>query len=145
MATVKAPYSGTVRRVKWLGQSPDGTLSAEITKRKRLIMQLEDYFLFISEDDIRIKGHRIGIDNVLFYFLEGYTPEEIRAIYPDLSLEKIYATITYYLQNRKEIDAYLLRLKDWQETRYQESLKNPSPQREKMRRIKQQRQDSLRV
>lgn len=108
-------------------------------------MQLEDYFLFISEDDIRIKGHRIGIDNVLFYFLEGYTPEEIRAIYPDLSLEKIYATITYYLQNRKEIDAYLLRLKDWQETRYQESLKNPSPQREKMRRIKQQRQDSLRV
>jgi hypothetical protein len=34
-------------------------------------MQLEDYFSFISEDDIRIKGHRIGIDNVLFYFLNG--------------------------------------------------------------------------
>ena len=31
LAQVKAPYSGTVRRVKWLGQSPDGTLSAEIT------------------------------------------------------------------------------------------------------------------
>jgi chromosome segregation ATPase len=31
LATVKAPYSGTVRRVKWLGQSPDGSLSAEIT------------------------------------------------------------------------------------------------------------------
>ncbi|EAZ91736.1 hypothetical protein CY0110_26433 [Crocosphaera chwakensis CCY0110] len=70
-------------------------------------MQLEDYFLFISEDDISIKGHRIGIDNVLFYFLEGYTPEEIKAVYPDLSLEKIYATITYYLQNKKDIDAYL--------------------------------------
>jgi uncharacterized protein (DUF433 family) len=62
-------------------------------------MQLEDYFLFLGEDDIRIKGHRVGIDNVLFYFLEGYTPEEIRAVYPELSLEKIYATITYYLQN----------------------------------------------
>ena len=108
-------------------------------------MQLEDYFLFISKDDIRIKGHRIGIDNVLFYFLEGYTSEEINAIYPDLSLEKIYATITYYLQNRQEIDAYLLRLKKWQENRYQESLKNPSPQRDKMRKIKQQRQNSLRV
>ncbi|AKV68297.1 DUF433 domain-containing protein [Microcystis panniformis] len=108
-------------------------------------MQLEDYFLFISEDDIRIKGHRLGIDNVLFYFSEGYTPEEINAIYPDLSLEKIYATITYYLQNRQKIDAYLLRLKNWRETRYQESLKNPSPQREKMRKIKQQRQDSVRV
>jgi len=108
-------------------------------------MQLEDHFLFISENDIRIKGHRLGIDNVLFYFLEGYTPEEINAIYPDLSLEKIYATITYYLQNRQKIDAYLLRLQNWRETRYQESLKNLSPQREKMRKIKQQRQDSIKV
>ena len=108
-------------------------------------MQLEDYFLFISEDDIRIKGHRLGIDNVLFYFLEGYTPEEINAIYPDLSLEKIYATITYYLQNRQKIDAYLLRLQNWRETRYHEALKHPLPQREKMRKIKQQRQDSVKV
>jgi uncharacterized protein (DUF433 family) len=95
----------------------------KIKLREKLIMQLEDYFLFISEDDIRIKGHRLGIDNVLFYFLEGYTPEEINAIYPDLSLEKIYATITYYLQNRQKIDAYLLRLQNWRETRYQEALK----------------------
>ncbi|MGK7958676.1 MAG: DUF433 domain-containing protein [Crocosphaera sp.] len=108
-------------------------------------MQLEDYFVFISEDDIRIKGHRIGIDNVLFYFLEGYTPEEIQANYSDLSLEKIYATITYYLQNQKEIEAYLLRIKQWKEFHYQESLKMPSPQRQKMQRIKQQRQNSLTV
>jgi hypothetical protein len=72
-------------------------------------------------------------------------PEEINAIYPDLSLEKIYATITYYLQNLQKIDAYLLRLQNWQENRYQEALKHPSPQRKKMRRIKQQRQDSVRV
>ncbi|MDV3002529.1 MAG: hypothetical protein N5P05_004184 (plasmid) [Chroococcopsis gigantea SAG 12.99] len=108
-------------------------------------MQLEDYFLFISEDDIRINGHRIGIDNVLYYFLEGYTPEEIGAIYPDLSLEKIYATITYYLHNKQQIDAYLSRLNNWRETRYQESLANPSPGREKMRKIKQYRQDSSRI
>jgi uncharacterized protein (DUF433 family) len=108
-------------------------------------MLLEDYFLFISEDDIRIKGHRIGIDNVLFYFLNGYTPEEIRAIYPDLNLEKIYATITYYFANRKKIDAYLLRLKNWKEVRYQEALKNPSPMREKMLKIKQERQSLLGV
>ena len=73
-------------------------------------MQLEDYFIFLSPDDIRIKGHRIGIDNILFYFLEGYSPEEILSIYPDLSLEKIYATITYYLQKKQEIDAYLNRI-----------------------------------
>jgi uncharacterized protein (DUF433 family) len=106
-------------------------------------MQLEDYFIFLSENDIRIKGHRIGIDNVLFYYLEGYTPEEIKAVYPDLSLEKIHATILYYLHNQAEIDAYLNRLKNWKETHYQEALKNYSSQREKMRKIKQNRQNSV--
>jgi uncharacterized protein (DUF433 family) len=103
-------------------------------------MQLEDYFDFLSPDNIRIKGHRIGVDHVLEYFLQGYTSEEIAATYPDLDLEKIYATITYYLHNRAEMDAYLLRLRQWQAERYQESLQNPSPMALKMRAIKAQRQ-----
>jgi biotin carboxyl carrier protein len=35
LAQVKAPYAGVVRRVKWLGQSPDGSLTAEITLMAR--------------------------------------------------------------------------------------------------------------
>jgi uncharacterized protein (DUF433 family) len=50
-------------------------------------MQLEDYFDFLSPDNIRIKGHRISIDNVLDYYLEGYSPEEIAANLSTLSLE----------------------------------------------------------
>ncbi|MBL7183471.1 MAG: DUF433 domain-containing protein, partial [Anaerolineae bacterium] len=73
-------------------------------------MKLEDYFDFLSPDDIRLKGHRIGIDDVLYYYLEGYTPEEIAANLPTLNLEQIHATITYYLHNRAEVDAYLSRL-----------------------------------
>ena len=101
-------------------------------------MQLEEYFDFLSDDDIRIRGHRIGIDNVLEYFLEGYTPEEIVATYPDLALEKIYATITYYLHNRSKIDAYLLRLKQQREQRYHNWVANPSPMALRMRAIKAQ-------
>jgi uncharacterized protein (DUF433 family) len=73
-------------------------------------MQLKDYFEFLDPDDIRIKGHRIGIDNVIQYYLQGYSPEQILEELPSLNLEKIYATLTYYLQNRAEIDAYMLRL-----------------------------------
>ena len=102
-------------------------------------MQLEDYFEFLSPDDIRIKGHRIGIDNVLDYYLEGYTPEEIAANLPTLSLEKIYATITYYLHNRPQIDAYLLRLAKWREQHYQEWAANPSPLVQRLRAVKAQR------
>ncbi len=31
LATVKSPYSGKVRRIQWIGQAPDGSLTAEIT------------------------------------------------------------------------------------------------------------------
>ena len=31
ISVVKSPYNGTVRRVSWLGQSPDGSLSAQVT------------------------------------------------------------------------------------------------------------------
>jgi len=106
-------------------------------------MQLEDYFEFLSPDDIRIKGHRIGIDDVLYYYLEGYTPEEIAANLPTLSLEEIYATITYYLHNRSEVDAYLSRLAAWREQRYREWAASPSPVVQRLRTLKARREKEL--
>lgn len=97
---------------------------------------LEDYFDFFSADDIRVKGHRVGIDNVLNYYFEGYTPEEIHAELPSLSLEEIYTTITYYLHHRSEIDAYLHRLAQQQETHYQQWNANPSSLVERLRAAK---------
>jgi uncharacterized protein (DUF433 family) len=101
---------------------------------------LEDYFEFLSPDDIRIKGHRIGIDNVIDYYLAGCTPEQIREHFPSLSLEKIYATITYYLHNKEEMDAYMERLNAWREQRYQEwRSAEPSPAIQRVRVIREQR------
>ncbi|GAC1460986.1 MAG: hypothetical protein NVS2B14_08470 [Chamaesiphon sp.] len=111
-----------------------------MTHTTATVTVLENYFDFLSLDDIRIKGHRIGIDNVLEYFLEGYTPEEIAAIYPSLSLEKIYATITYYLHNRVTVDAYLNRLAQSRSQHYQEWTNNPSPLIQRLRAIKAQRE-----
>ena len=102
-------------------------------------MQLEDYFEFLSPDDIRIKGHRIGIDDVLYYYLEGYTPEEIAANLPTLNLEQIHTTITHYLHNRSEMDAYLSRLAAWRKQRYQEWASNPPPVMKRLRALKAQR------
>lgn len=100
---------------------------------------LEDYFEFLSPDDIRIKGHRIGIDDVINYYLQGYSPEQILTELPSLNLEKIHATITYYLHNRTEIDAYMARLAAWRIQRYQESLlREPSPVVKRLRALKAQ-------
>jgi uncharacterized protein (DUF433 family) len=91
-------------------------------------MQLEDYFNFLSPDDIRIKGHRIGIDDVLELYLEGYSPEEIVAYYGTLQPVEVYATITYYHQYRQEVDAYLARLAAWREQRRQEYAAQEPPE-----------------
>ena len=58
-------------------------------------MLLEDYFDFLDPDDIRLKGHRIGIDNVLDFYLQGCTPAQIQEHFPSLTLEQIDATIAY--------------------------------------------------
>jgi len=55
-------------------------------------MQLENYVEFLAEDDIRLKGHRIGIEDILKYYLNGYSPEEILSELPSLNLEKIIET-----------------------------------------------------
>jgi uncharacterized protein (DUF433 family) len=87
-------------------------------------IKLEDYFEFYSADEIRLKGHRIGIEDVLNYYLEGYTPEEIKVNLPTLDLEKIHATITFYLRERSQIDLYLKRVEKRQENNYQEFIAN---------------------
>ena len=90
-------------------------------------MELESYFDFIHEDVIRIKGHRIDIEIVLEDYLSGASPEEILIRYPTLTLEKIHATILYYLAKKEEVEAYLERVRQFEAEAEQEQLRNPSP------------------
>jgi uncharacterized protein (DUF433 family) len=114
-------------------------------------MQLEDYFEFEKLDskfgpveNVRIKGHRIAIDRVIGYFNDGIPPERIqREKYPALSLEVIYATITYYLHNKVEIDAYLERGEKVAEAHYQEHLqREPDEVAKRIRTLKAKPQAS---
>lgn len=103
-------------------------------------MRLEDYFEFLSPDDIRIKGHRIGIDDVIKYYLDGYSPEQIQMELPSLNLEKIHAAITYYLAHRSEMTAYMCRLEHDREKHYQEwANSEPSPAVKRIRELKAKR------
>ncbi len=104
-------------------------------------MQLEDYFDFLSPDDIRVKGTRVGIETILYdYIYKSRTPEAIAAEYPSLTLEQVYATITYYLHNKEQVNAYIA---DWLETarlRREEQNRNPSPAIQRLRRILAERE-----
>jgi uncharacterized protein (DUF433 family) len=97
-------------------------------------MRLEDYFVTIAPNDIRIKGTRIGIETVLYDFIHGGdTPEAIAARYPSLSLEQVYATITYYLHEPKVIGAYLADWLDHGRRMHEAQDQNPPPVLRKLR------------
>ena len=86
---------------------------------------MESYFDFLGPDDIRIKGTRVGIETVLDDYLRGASPEEIVTRYRTLTLEQVYATITYYLHKQEEIDNYLERWRAYTEAAWQEQQRNP--------------------
>jgi uncharacterized protein (DUF433 family) len=93
-------------------------------------MQLEDFFVFEKlntkhglAERIRIKGHRVSIEHVIEPFNKGIPAEQIqREYYPSLTLEEVYATLTYYLHNKAEVDAYIERGEKVADAYYQEYL-----------------------
>lgn len=56
---------------------------------------------------LRVGKTRVSLDSVIIAFNQGYTPEDILCSYDSLTLPEVYATISYYLQHRTEVDAYL--------------------------------------
>jgi uncharacterized protein (DUF433 family) len=104
-------------------------------------MRLEDYLDFLADDDIRIRGTRVGIESVLDeYVHRGRTPEQIAEQLPALTLEQVYAAILYYLRDPATVGAYLA---DWSEyCRSAEEAydRDPPPVVSRLRKPKAQRQ-----
>ena len=103
-------------------------------------MKLEDYFDFQRDDDIRLKGSRIGIENVLFeYVYREQTAEAIQHRFPTLRLEQVYATILYYLANRERVSAYLADWLNYCREAEAEADRNPPPVVLRLRALKAER------
>ncbi len=105
-------------------------------------LNLNEYFDFIDPDDIRIKGTRVGIETVIDEYLHACSPEEIAVRYPMLTLEQVYATITYYLHNQFEMDSYLERWKKYGEEAWQQQNQNPSSDIQRLRDLKRRRAEN---
>ena len=104
-------------------------------------MQIEDYFNFLAEDDIRIKGTRIGIETVLYDYLHNSkTAEAIADRYHTVTLEQVYATILYYLQNPEKVGAYLEDYLEYCRKAREEYEKNPPPGVVRLRKLLEERE-----
>lgn len=69
---------------------------------------------------IRIGQSRVTLDSILTAYQAGATPEEIAIQYSVLDLADIYATITYYLTHRQQMDDYLAQRRQQAQQRRQQ-------------------------
>lgn len=105
------------------------------------IYPFERNFEFLSDNDIRIKGTRIGIESVLYESLHlSQTPEEIVQRFHTLTLELVYATILYYLQNPVKVGDYLENNLKYCQRFREEYEKNLPPGVVRLRKLKAERQ-----
>lgn len=92
------------------------------------IYPLENNFMFLAENDIRLKGTRVGIETILYeYMYNGKMPVVIADHYYTPTLEQVYATILYYLQNQEKVGTYLENYLAYCRKVREEQAKNPSP------------------
>lgn len=91
-------------------------------------MRLEDYIEILGPLQIRVKGHRIGIETILFDNLEeGLSAEEIAWRYPTLTREEVHAVLAFYWRNQSDMDRYLQQIRDLEDRLIREQEQDPSP------------------
>ena len=101
------------------------------------IYPLEDNFMFLTENDIRLKGTRVGIETILYEYIDNSKMPIVIAdrYYYSLTVERVYATILYSLQNREKVGAYLDDYLEYCRKAREEQAKNPSPAVVRLRKL----------
>ena len=88
-------------------------------------MSSRAFFDFLAADDIRIKGHRIAIEDVLLLYRDRFVLEQLAGRFPTLTGKELEATIRYYELNRERIDRYLDEAEEHFERAWRAQRENP--------------------
>lgn len=53
-----------------------------------------------------VGGSGVQVSGVIAMWQQGFSPEEIQASFPVLSLKDVYGAILFYLEHQEELDAF---------------------------------------
>lgn len=70
-------------------------------------MNLPDFLALDADGHIHVTGHRIGLEDLVYYYNEGYSAEAMLEVFPTLSLAIIHKVIGFYLDDKVNLDAYV--------------------------------------
>ncbi len=70
-------------------------------------MELPDRLHHSPDGDIRIRGSRIGLFDMVTDHRYGLSAKEIAAQYDSITLDQVRAVLAFHAANRAEVDAYV--------------------------------------
>lgn len=75
-------------------------------------MSVEIGNLLVKAPDIcggrlRIDGTRITVNQIVIWYKQGYSSEEIADQYPHVELSQVYTSLAYYHANKEEVETDL--------------------------------------
>ena len=69
-------------------------------------MKLPEFLAQDADGYIHLAGHRIGLQDVIYYYCEGCSAEELCEVFPTLPLALVHKTVAFYLENAAEVNQY---------------------------------------
>ena len=69
-------------------------------------MTLPEFLVQDADGYIHLAGHRIGLQDVVYYYNEGCSAEELCEVFPTLPLAMVHKILAFYLENFAEVDRY---------------------------------------
>ncbi len=70
-------------------------------------MILPDFLVQDADGFIHLAGHRIGLQDIAYYYNEGYSAEDLCEIFPTLPLVLVHKLLVFYLENTAEVETYI--------------------------------------
>jgi uncharacterized protein (DUF433 family) len=70
-------------------------------------MILPDFLVQDADGFIHLAGHRIGLQDIAYYYNEGCSAEDLCEIFPTLPLVLIHKFLVFYLENAAEVNGYI--------------------------------------
>jgi uncharacterized protein (DUF433 family) len=70
-------------------------------------MTLPEFLTQDADGYIHVTGHRIGLQDLVYYYNEGYSPEALLEVFPTLSLALVHKVIAFYLEDQVDVNAYV--------------------------------------
>ena len=89
-------------------------------------MKLPEFLKKDADGFVHFAGHRIGLQHIVYYYNQGYSPEMLVSEYPALSLAVLHKTIAFYLENQAEIDRLIAESHDNLEQTRATAIRGPS-------------------